>query len=127
MACRDGLPDIITNDGLLLQTGLLGSGYSYLIGVYSMVYSGLNAIIATEDVGVEVDLVQPYATNLTLVEPASTAGLLRGATEALENHVTNRSGQSFNDYLHTRGLQVSEYFAALSDNLGHPIDPQNIQ
>jgi len=126
MACRDGTSGILSDTELLQQQALLGSGYAYLIQVERFVYSGLHLIVLSSDPEVEVALVQPYAANLEEVDPTRTAGLLRRATEALERHITDRSGQSFDDYLFTHGIKVGQDFAALSAALGHTINPLNV-
>jgi hypothetical protein len=45
---------------------------------------------------------------------------------ALERHITDQSGQTFNDWLYTQGLQVAQSFADLSAAVGTPIVPGNI-
>lgn len=126
MACRDGTPGILSDAELLQHQALLGSGYAYLVGVETVLASGLHLIVLSTDPDVEVALLQPYAQNLDAADPNKTAALLRQATEALENHITDRSGQTFNDYLFTHSLKVSQDFAALSAALGHTISPLNI-
>lgn len=126
MACRDAIPGIISDADLLTQQGLLGSGYAYLVQVEALVFSGLHVVVLGTDPEVEVALLQPYVKNLDTVDHLKTATLLRQATEALETHVTDRSGQTFNDYLYTHGLKVSADFASLSAALGHAISPLNV-
>lgn len=126
MACRDGVNGLITNPQFLEQQLLLGEAYADLIDVEAKVYSGLHLIVLFTDADVEVALLQPYASTLDKVNPNKTANLLRQALEALENHITNTTGQTFNDYLFTNGLKVSQDFAALSGVLGHTINPLNV-
>jgi len=126
MACRSAIPGIISDAELLQQTGLLGSGYSHLVQVETLVFSGLHLVVLSTDPEVEVALLQPYVKNLDTVDHLKTATLLRQATDALERHVTDRSGQTFNDYLYTHGLKVSADFASLSAALGSPISPLNV-
>lgn len=127
MACRDAVPGILSDSEFLLQQGLLGSGYAHLVQVESLVYSGLHLVVLSEDPEVEVALLLPYSRNLDTVAHLKTANLLRQATEALERHITDRSGQTFNDYLYAHGLKVSQNFAALSAALGHIISPLNVE
>ena len=126
MNCRDGSPGIITHVEFLQQQALLGSGYAALVQLESYVHSGFHLIILSTIPEVEVALLQPYAENLDTVNPSRTSNLLRRAMLALERHITDRSGQSFNDYLYTHGLKVSQDFAALSGRLGTTISPLNI-
>ncbi len=126
MACRDGSFGILSDEELLQQQALLGSGYAYLIQVETLVYSGLHLIVLSSDPEVEVALLQPYAANLEEVDPNKTANLLRRATEALERHITDTSGLTFDDYLFTHGLKVSQDFASLSAALGRTISPLNV-
>src|SRR3954471_24147843 len=114
MACRDAIPGIISDVDFLQQQLLLGSGYAHLVQVEVLVQSGLHLIVLQTDPEVEVALLSPYVTNLNVVQHLKTANLLRSATEALERHITDRSGQTFDDYLFTHGLKVGQDFAALS-------------
>lgn len=127
MACRDAIPGILSDQELLEHQGLLGSGYYYLVQVERVVQSGLHLVVLSTDVEVELALLRPYNNTLDKVNPLSTANLLREAVEALERHITDRSGQSFNDYLFTRSLKVTQYFADLSGVLGLPINEGNIE
>ena len=119
---------IISNEDFLQEQAWLGSGYSYLVQISNLMYSGLHLVVDTQDIDVEVDLLGPFNTNLNAVNPGSTYNLLRTATQALERHITSRSGQTFNDWLYTQEppLQVSPDFATLSGLTGTPIAPQNI-
>lgn len=116
----------LSDSALLQHTALLGSGFTSFVQVETYVESGFRLVVASTDVDVELALLNPYARNLDRVEPTRTANLLREATEALERHVTDSSGQTFNDYLYTHGLKVSQGFADLSAALGRTIDPLNI-
>lgn len=126
MVCRGGLPGILSDAELLQHTAYLGSGYADLVQVSNLVQSGLHLVVLSTDVQVELDLLTPYVQNLAKVNPLQTANLLRQATEALERHITDRSGQTFNDYLFTHGIKVSQDFANLSGALGAAIDQSNI-
>lgn len=126
MACRDAIPGILTHAEFLQQQALLGSGYAHLVQVETLIFTGLHLIVLSTDPEVEVALLQPYVSNLDTVDHLKTANLLRQATEALERHITDRSGQTFNDYLYTHGIKVSQDFASLSGVLGHAISPLNI-
>lgn len=126
MACRDAIPGILSDAEFLQQQALLGSGYAHLVQVETLVFSGLHLVVLSTDPEVEVALLGPYVSNLDTVDHLKTASLLRQATEALERHITDRSGQTFNDYLYTHGIKVSQDFASLSAALGHAISPLNI-
>jgi hypothetical protein len=126
MACRDGTPGILSDAELLQQQSLLGSAYASLVVAEQYVESGLHLIVLSSDADVEAALLQPYVRSLEAIDPLRTSETLRSAVEALEQHIVNMSDLSFNDYLLTRGLQVSEDFATLSETLGHPIDAGNI-
>ena len=118
---------MLSPSDLISQQALLGSGYAFLVRVEEQVESGFRLVVASTDTEAELALLNPYATNMDTVDPQRTAGLLRQATMALETHITDRSGQTFNDYLFTRGLKVTRDFATLSGILGTPIDPENVQ
>lgn len=118
---------ILSDDDFLQHQAYLGSGFASLRVVESVVESGLALVVASTDVQVEVDLLDRYVANLTRVDVDATAELLSLATLALETHITERSGQTFNDYLFTNGLKVSQDFADLSLRLGAPINDQNIE
>jgi hypothetical protein len=107
--------------------GLLGSGYALLVAVEPLVQSGFQLVVLSSDIETELAMLGGYDRNLPKVAPARTANLLRDATEALERHVTDSSGQTLNDYLFTRGLKVSQDFADLSGALGQAINPLNIE
>lgn len=117
---------ILSDDVFLQHQAFLGSGFASLKEVESLVESGLTLVVASTDVQVEIDLLGSYTANLTRVSIDATAQLLSLATNALERHITERSGQTFNDYLFTNGLKVSQDFADLSAVLGATIAPQNI-
>jgi hypothetical protein len=119
------MPLISDEDFLQLQS-LLGRGYDGLAQAYTSVESGLAVVVASTDIDVAVDMVGPFSQNLTTTDVRGTSGLLRVATESLERHVQNKTGQTFNDYLFTRGLQVTPSFALLSGYLGVPISPLNV-
>lgn len=118
---------LISDADFLAQQGYLGSGYIGLYQAQTMVDSGLALVVASADVDVEVDMIGGYTRNLNTVDSQATSGLLREAHDALVNHVTNHTGQTFNDYLYSRNLKVSQAFATLSENLGLEIAPENIQ
>ena len=126
MACLDGTPGVISDADFLQQQALLGSGFAHLVRVESSVYSGLHLIVLMTDPTVEAGLLQPYANNLNTVSTTRTAYLLREATTALEDYIQSTCQQTFNDYLLTHGLKVSQDFATLSGKLGRPIDPGNV-
>lgn len=120
-------PNSISCDEFLVHQGLLGSGYSYLIQVESFVQSGFDLIVASRNTEVELANLLPYQRSLTAVDPRRTSSLLRDATLALERHISDKSGQSLDDYLFTRGLKVTRSFAELSSRLGVPINALNIE
>jgi hypothetical protein len=117
---------ILTDVELLQQQALLGEGYADLVDVENLIYSGLHLIVLATDDIVETNLLGAYNANLKTVYHVGTASLIRGATEALERHIENNSGMSFDDYLTFRSLKVTPDFAALSAIFGHPISPSNI-
>lgn len=117
---------LMSDDAFLLHQAFLGSGYSGLVQAQNYLQSGLELVVADTDPDVEAGLIQPFSINLTAMEVDVTAGLLRLATEALQRHITDRSGQNFNDYLYVRGLKVTQEFADLSEKLGVPIEPVNV-
>ena len=117
---------IISNSNFMAQQALLGSGYAYLEMVEPLVYSGLNLVVLSNDVDVVLALLNPYQTSDTNADPLRTASVLRDAITALERHITDQSGQTFNDWLYTQGLKVAQSFADLSAAVGTPIVPQNI-
>jgi len=112
---------------LMDQQALLGSGYAAFVQVEALVESGLRLIVMATDTDAEVALLTPYSDNLNTADSYRTAWILQEATLALERHITDRSGQTFNDYLFTRSLKVTQDFATLSMILGATIDPKNIQ
>lgn len=118
---------ILSDEEFIQHQALLGSGFSSLRTVQSVVESGLALVVASTDVLVELDMLAEYAFNATRVEADVTASLLRQATVALETHITERSGQTFNDFLFTNGLKVNQDFADLSNAVGVPIVPENIE
>jgi hypothetical protein len=126
MICRSAVPGILSDAELLEHQALLGSGYAHLVQVEALVYSGLHLVVLSTDVQVELDLLGPYNRTYNTVNPAKTAGLLREATVALEQHIESRSGQTFNDYLYVRGLKVGRDFASLSAIVAETINPLNI-
>lgn len=126
MACRSSIPGLITDAEFLQEQALLGSGYAAFVNVEAYVQSGLHIIVLSTDPAVEVALLDPFVQNLNTVAHLKTATLLRQATDALERHITDTTGQTFNDYLFTHGLKVSQDFAALSAALGQSISPLNI-
>lgn len=117
---------ILPNDQFLLQQGLLGSGYASLVQVQSYLQSGVNLVVASHDADVELDLLSPYVQNAESMDITASAAYLRVATLALERHITDESGQTFNDYLFVNGLKVGQNFASLSGLLGVTINPVNI-
>ena len=118
---------IITNDEFLRIQGYLGSGYQNLVLCQVWTQSGLNVVVASRSIDVEVDMLQPFAGNVQTLEPSFTATMLRSSTIALEDHIQRKSGQTFNDWLKTNGLKVTQEFADLSGYLGTSIDPANIE
>jgi len=119
---------VMTDQEFLLQQAFLGSGFQALQQLNTYVQSGLNLVVASMDVDVEVDLIDPYALNYNNVNTSWTGpNLLTVATDALEKHISQRTGQTFNDYLYTRSLKVSPQFAALSALVGYPINEGNIE
>jgi len=118
---------ILTDSEFLQHQAFLGSGFASLRTVQSVVESGLALVVSSMDVLVELDMLDAYVVNAASVETDVTAALLREATLALETHITERSGQTFNDYLFTNGLKVNQDFADLSNALGAPIAPENIE
>lgn len=119
-------PNMLTCDEFLEHQGFLGSGYMYLVGLETVVQSGFNMVVASTNAEVELALMTPYSRSLLKADPSVTASLLRDAVVALEAHITNRSGQSINDYLSLRGLKVSPGFASLSSIVGTAIDSGNV-
>ena len=117
---------IISNANFMDQQALLGSGYAFLEQVEPLVYSGLELVILSNDVDVLLALTGPYQTSDTNADPLRTASVLRDAIVALERHITDQSGQTFNDWLYAQGLKVAQSFADLSAAVGTPIVPQNI-
>lgn len=118
---------IITDDEFLRIQGYLGSGYQNLVLCQVWTQSGLNVVVASQSIDVEVDMLQPFAGNVQTLEPSLTANMLRDSTLALEDHIQRKSGQTFNDWLKTNGLKVTEAFSELSGYLGRPIESGNIQ
>lgn len=119
---------LISDSDFLRQQAYLGSGYAALESVHSYVQSGLYLVTASSDVDVEIDMIGGYTEDFNNTEEINTASsLLRKATEALERHITTRTGQTFNDYLYLRGLKVTPQFAELSAIVGQEINPINIQ
>lgn len=119
---------LITDSDFIRQQAYLGSGYAALESLHSYVQSGLEVVVSSEDVDVEVDMIGGYTEDFNNTEEIGTASsLLRRATEALQRHVTTRTGQTFNDYLYLRGLKVTPQFAELSAIVGQVVNPVNIQ
>jgi hypothetical protein len=119
---------VMSNQEFLLQQGFLGSGFQALRQLNIYVQSGLNLVVFSQDVDVETDLITPYAENYNNTNTDWTGpNLLTLATVALERHISQRTGQTLNDYLYTRGLKVSPQFAELSALVGYVVDASNIQ
>lgn len=118
---------LIPDSEFLAHQAYLGYGYSSLVRLNLCVQSGLNLIVDSEDIEVEGDMLYPYNQNNINVNANSTYDMLRLATEALQRHVTSRTGQTFNDYLFIRGLKVTQDFATLSELMGVTVNPINIQ
>lgn len=118
---------LMPDSEFLAHQAFLGYGYAGLVRVQESIQSGLNLVVDSSDIDVELDALTFYNRNLANVNVSSTVSLLRLATEALQRHVTTRSGQTFNDYLFFRGLKVTQDFADLSDLLGAPISPTNVE
>ena len=119
-------PNMLTCDEFMQHQALLGSGYHFLVELEAVVGSGLNLVVLSTVIGVEVDLIGPYNVNLATVDTTRTTSLLQAATVALEAHITARSGESLNDWLATRSLRVSQDFADLSATLGTIIAAGNV-
>lgn len=117
---------LMPDSEFLAHQAFLGYGYAGLVQVQENIQSGLNLVVDSTDVDVARDALTFYSRNLTNVNVAATVSLMRLATEALQRHVTSRTGQTFNDYLFFRGLKVTRDFADLSGLLGVPISPINI-
>jgi hypothetical protein len=117
----------ISNEDFLSHQAYLGSGYAAIVELEAVVGSGLALVVASEDIQVELDMLDAYNRNYGQVQLDATSNLLRLATMALENHIIERTGQTFNDFLYVNGLKVNQDFADLSDWLGVPIDPLNIE
>lgn len=117
----------LSDTEFLQHQAFLGSGFAGLALAQTMVESGLALVVASTDIGVEVDMLNPYAINAETVNVDATANLLALAARALEGHITGTTGQTFNDYLFVRGLKVSQNFADLSAILGATIAPANIE
>lgn len=117
---------ILSDEEFLAHQYLLGDAYAGLVQARDRVQSGLALVVASGDPQVEVDLIDAYSTNLDTLEPEATSNLLASSTRALEAHIVDVSGQTFNDYLFTNGLKVTRDFADLSGYLGVPIDDTNI-
>lgn len=119
---------LISDSDFLRQQAYLGSGYAALVSVHSYVQSGLELVVSSVDVDVELDMIGGYSEDFNNTEEVNTASsLLRKATEALQRHVTTRTGQTFNDYLYLNGLKVTPQFAELSAIVGQEINPVNVQ
>lgn len=118
---------LISNQNFLKHQGYLGSGYAAFVQANSLLLSGIELIVSETDVDVETEMLDGYTLNYQNTDPAATSSLLRLATQALQEHVQNRSGQEFNDYLFLRNLKVSRDFADLSGHLGVPVQEENIQ
>ena len=118
---------ILSDEEFLEHQAFLGEAFSGLITARDRVQSGLALVVASTDRQVEIDLLDAYRLNLEILEPEASSSLLANATKALEGHIVEVSGQTFNDYLFTNGLKVSQDYADLSENLGTTIDPINIE
>lgn len=118
---------LLSDEEFLQHQTLLGEAFDGLITARDRVQSGLTLVVASTDRQVEIDMLDAYRINLEGLEPEATSNLLAGATRALEAHIVEVSGQTFNDYLFTKGLKVSQSFADLSDILGVTIEPGNIE
>jgi len=119
------MPLISDSDFLRLQR-YLGVGYDGLSQAEASLESGFAVIVASTDVDVEVDMLGPYNQNVVAMDTMATSGYMRVAWAALQQHVNNKSGQNFNDYLWTRAMKVTPSFALLSGYLGVPVDPRNV-
>lgn len=117
---------LMPDSEFLAHQAFLGYGYAGLVRVQESIQSGLNLVVDSTDIDVELDMLTFYSRNLANVNVAATVSLLRLATETLQRHVTSRTGQTFNDYLFYRGLKVSQEFADLSGLLGTSISPGNV-
>jgi hypothetical protein len=112
---------------IVQHQALLGEAYYRLTEISDLVESGLTLVAASDDVGVSLDLVQPFALNYDGVDTGRTANLLRDAALALQGHIERRSGQSMNDYLYSQGIKVTQNFADLCQHLGVTISVVNIE
>lgn len=109
------------------QQAYLGSGYYALVECQNVMQSGLNLVVASTDIQVELDMLSPYSLNAENVNVDQTSALFRQAMTALQRHITDGSGQTFNDYLYVNGWKVGSGFAFLSGLLGYGISPENIE
>jgi len=98
-----------------------------LVEVHSEIFAGLALVAASNDVDVSLDLLNPYAANETATTQTSTFTLIRTATNAVIGHIAHESGQTFNDYLFTNGLKVTQDFATLAGLCGTPVNNLNVE
>lgn len=118
----------MSDQEFMMHQYFLGSGFQALTQLNMYVHSGLNSVVASKDIDVELDLLDQYASNFNNVNTDWTGpNLLTVAMLALERHVSQRTGQTFNDYLYTRSLKVNPQFAKLSELVGYPIFEGNIE
>jgi hypothetical protein len=120
-------PGLISNERFLAVQGLLGSGYDGLVQVQHSLDSGLEAVALSTNQVVERDLLYDFDANATELNVRATRDWMAQSTLSLINHVQTRSAQTLNDYLFTRGMQVTQSFAELCSGLGHPVININVQ
>lgn len=117
---------VVSDTDFNLHQTLISSGYLGFQQAEDCLLSGVNLVVASTDLFVEIDLLDAYNTNMQLIEQ-NKLDMLRGSTQALINHCSTRTGKVFDDYLSTRGLKVSPQFALLAESVGTTVSPENIQ
>lgn len=118
---------ILSDAEFLQHQQFLGDAFADVRAARDLVQSGLALVVASTDIQVEIDLLEPYRINLDSMEDDASSQLLGLAARALNAHIVEVSGQTLNDYLFTNGLKVTQEYADLSGLLGAPIDPTNIE
>jgi hypothetical protein len=117
---------VLSNEEFLIHQALISSGYNGMQYAQDQMYSGLNLVVASSDPYVEADILNAYHANAIDLEDGKIT-MLKQATDALVNHIQNRTGLPLNTYLSSNGLKVSPQFAELSESIGVPVDGSNIQ
>lgn len=120
-------PGLLTNERFLALQGLLGSGYDGLVQLQHSLDSGLETVALSTNPVVERDMLYGFESNANEVNVSVTINLMSEATLSLIDHVRERSAQTLNDYLFSRGIKVTQSFAELSSGLGHPVFSVNVQ